>query len=104
MNLGNLTTREMEFNAKLVSCLAHMDSFEDPVAQAAALSVMPVEKLEKQAREKFQAVKAKDPSLKEELYRDLLLLEFKEWFKTDFFSWVDSPPCPSCGGPSQSCG
>ena len=94
----------MEFNAKLQSCLAHMDSFEDPVAQAAALSVIPLERLEKQARQKFQAVKAKDPSLKEELYRDLLLLEFKEWFKTDFFSWVDSPPCSSCGGPTQSCG
>ena len=65
---------------------------------------MPVDKLEKQARKTFEAARAKDPGLKEELYRDLLLLEFKEWFKTDFFSWVDSPPYPSCGGPSQGCG
>ena len=71
---------------KLVSCLAHMDSFEDRDAQAAALAVIPREKLERQARKTFEAAKAKDPSLKEELYRDLLLLEFKEWFKTDFFS------------------
>ena len=66
--------------------------------------MIPRDKLEKQARKIFDAAKAKDPSLKEELYRDLLLLELKEWFKTDFFSWVDSPPCPSCGGPTQSCG
>ena len=66
--------------------------------------MIPRDKLEKQARKIFDAAKAKDPSLKEELYRDLLLLELKEWFKTDFFSWVDSPPCPSCGGPTQTCG
>lgn len=30
--------------------------------------------------------------------QDTLLLELLQWFKEDFFSWVDSPECSSCGG------
>ena len=68
------------------------------------MSVMPVEKFKSAAREKFIAAKAQDSSIKDELFNDLLLLEFKEWFKTDFFSWVDTPPCPICGKPTTACG
>ena len=34
-----------------------------------------------------------DPATVDSLYQDLLLLEFKEWFKTDFFRWMDAPKC-----------
>lgn len=34
--------------------------------------------------------------MKDSLFEDRLLLEFKKWFKTEFFSWVDNPPCPQC--------
>ena len=69
--------------------------------KAAALSVMPVDKLKQKAQEKFDRAKSSDPDINPSLFRDLLLLEFKEWFKTDFFHWVDTPPCPRCGKPSQ---
>ena len=98
-----------------------MDAFENPAAQvcsitlntqslllniyqAAALAVIPLERLKTAARKKFEAAKTQDPGLKDALFQDMLLLEFKEWFKTEFFSWVDSPPCPRCGKPSQACG
>lgn len=29
--------------------------------------------------------------------QDLLLVELLEWFKSDFFTWVDSPDCEKCG-------
>lgn len=30
--------------------------------------------------------------------QDILILELLEWFKEEFFSWVDSPECTYCGG------
>jgi len=101
---NSLRNNEAEFLAKLSSCSTHIDAFENPTAQAAALSVIPVDKLKQQAQEKFDRAKSSDPSINPSLYRDMLLLEFKEWFKTDFFHWVDTPPCPRCGKPSQACG
>ena len=72
--------------------------------QAKAIYVMPVEELNTKARAKFEAAKRENPELSDDLLRDILLLEMKEWFKTDFFSWVDSPACPSCSSPTQSSG
>lgn len=68
------------------------------------MEVIPVDSLKTAARKKFDAAKAQDPGLKETLFRDILLLEFKEWFKSEFFSWVDTPPCPRCGKPTKACG
>ena len=102
--MPDLRAREQEFYSKLVSCLAHMDSYERPEAREAALAVMPVSHLNAQAEQKFAAARAVDPALPQALYRDLLLLELKEWFKMEFFRWVDAPACPGCGGAGQSAG
>ena len=66
--------------------------------------MIPLDRLKTAARKKFEAAKAHDHGLKDSLFQDMLLLEFKEWFKTEFFSWVDTPPCPRCGKPAQACG
>lgn len=29
--------------------------------------------------------------------QDMMILELLQWFKVDFFVWVDSPPCEFCG-------
>ena len=101
---NSIRSNESEFYTKLSSCLSHMDAFESSSAQAAALSVIPLEKLETAARDKFNTAKSRDDSIQDSLFRDILLLEFKEWFKTDFFSWVDSPLCPQCNKPTKACG
>lgn len=36
-----------------------------------------------------------DPNLG---YLDLLVLELLDYFKNNFFTWVNKPPCPQCGG------
>ena len=74
--------------AKLKSDLALSMSYEDPAAQAEALRVVPIEKLEKLAREKCQNDEA--------LFRDFLLSELTNWFKNEFFTWFDAPKCNSC--------
>jgi len=99
-----ILTREKEFLSRLVGGLSHMQSYENIDAQQKALSVMPVERFKETAKKKFEATKLRNPSVSADLLSDILLLEMKEWFKTDFFSWVDSPPCPSCGSPTQSSG
>ena len=97
-------TRERQFQGRLVSCLAHMETYEDTAAQDKARAVMPVQLFNTTARTKFEAARRTNPEVSEDVYRDILLLELKEWFKTDFFSWVDSPPCPTCGAATQSSG
>lgn len=32
---------------------------------------------------------------------DFLLLELLNWFKNDFFHWVDNLPCSRCGGQTE---
>ena len=84
--------------------MSHMDSYEQPAARAAALEVMPVSRFEAAARAKLEAAKEQGEEVSDALYKDFLLLEMKEWFKTDFFKWLDSPPCPVCGGATEGGG
>ncbi|KHN73229.1 Peptide-N(4)-(N-acetyl-beta-glucosaminyl)asparagine amidase [Toxocara canis] len=62
-----------------------MQKYEDEVAQTLAVSVMPSEQL----KEKSIRCGTVDQF---ELLRNLL-----SWFKTEFFHWVDTPTCESCG-------
>lgn len=96
--------REREFLEKVTSQLHHMDTYEDPAARAAALAVIPVDRLEEQARAQLEAARSSGEEVGEEDFRDLLLLQLKEWFKTDFFKWQDAPPCPGCGGKTEGGG
>lgn len=42
----------------------------------------------------------KQPDLEFSL-QDFLLVELLGWFKGDFFTWVDAPPCAKCQGVTQ---
>ena len=102
--MPDVLVREKEFQSRVISQLSHMDSYEQPSAKAAALAVMPVDRFEAAAKAKLEAAKEQGEEVPDVLYRDFLLLEMKEWFKTDFFKWVDSPACPVCGGPTEGGG
>jgi len=102
--MPDVLAREHEFHQKLLASIHHMKSYEDPEAQAAACAVMPVDAFKQRAKQKLDKAKESDPGLPDSLLRDLLLLEFKEWFKTDFFKWVDAPKCDRCGGDTTSQG
>ncbi|CEM02129.1 unnamed protein product [Vitrella brassicaformis CCMP3155] len=62
--------------------------------QQAALSVIPLARLRERAQE-----------LAQELSQQLALIKaLLEWFKKDFFSWVNTLPCERCGGKTASAG
>lgn len=102
--MPDVLAREREFFMKLENGKNHMFTYENPAAQAAARAAMPVSQLESAAKTKFENAKISNPEIQDSLYRDMLLLEFKEWFKTDFFKWVDAPVCDRCGGETTNKG
>ncbi|VDM37775.1 unnamed protein product [Toxocara canis] len=79
------TLEERQFLEKFVYYSQMMQKYEDEVAQTLAVSVMPSEQL----KEKSIRCGTVDQF---ELLRNLL-----SWFKTEFFHWVDTPTCESCG-------
>ncbi|XP_036423576.1 peptide-N(4)-(N-acetyl-beta-glucosaminyl)asparagine amidase [Colossoma macropomum] len=93
----------MSFLRTLRSNFQHVMTYESPELQRKALSCIPRGQLCSGAEERLQQARKADPScnLAEE---DMLLLELLQWFKGEFFSWVDSLPCSRCGGSTQSFG
>eukprot|EP00887_Chlorella_sp_A99_P007028 scaffold2.g7028.t1 len=71
-------------------------AYEDELAQAMALSVLPVDELRVAAAEAADLSRAMGdaPPLAEE---DALAEGLLHFFKGSFFSWVNSPPCDACG-------
>lgn len=83
---------------KIVSHYEHVLKYENPRLQAKARSVIPIEALSKKANEnlsnnpQFSGQNGNVPLH----YDDCMILALLEWFKCDFFKWVDSPSCPHC--------
>ena len=75
-------------------------AYENPEAQAKALEVVPLSKLHKSAKEKFEKLKnvesqaSKNPS--DDLVDDIFVIELLGWFKNDFFKWFDGYECNTC--------
>jgi Transglutaminase-like superfamily len=97
---------------RIMSYLMSMRPFESKDWKDAALSVIPVDSLHKRAAERHhsmvkeakEAVASDDTKAQQQektpeplAEQDCLLLELLHWFKNDFFSWVDQPPCDACG-------
>uniref|UniRef100_A0A4W4H6J3 Peptide-N(4)-(N-acetyl-beta-glucosaminyl)asparagine amidase n=1 Tax=Electrophorus electricus TaxID=8005 RepID=A0A4W4H6J3_ELEEL len=99
----SLVSVSMALLRTLQSNSQHVMVYEDKALQRRAQSCMPREQLHSRARERLRQAREADPgcSFAEE---DMLVLELLQWFKGDFFSWVDSLPCSRCGGRTQSSG
>ena len=82
---------EKAFSARLRSGVATARTYEDQMAQAMALSCVPVGDIEKRAREQLEKA---DNKLS---FMDARVVALLKWFKSDFFSWCNSPKCPVCG-------
>ncbi|XP_042330923.1 peptide-N(4)-(N-acetyl-beta-glucosaminyl)asparagine amidase isoform X2 [Sceloporus undulatus] len=94
-------TTESLFLKTLQSNFMHIMIYENPALQKKALACIPIQELRKKAREKLIQVKEVDRgSLVDE--NDILLLELLNWFKCDFFEWVNNLSCSKCGGPTES--
>lgn len=80
--------------------------YEDEKLLAAGRKLIPIDELTQKASEtllKMQEamettseVTTKSPA-KEPCIRDLILVELVNWFKTEFFEWVNCLPCKVCG-------
>ncbi|KAI5607732.1 peptide-N(4)-(N-acetyl-beta-glucosaminyl)asparagine amidase [Silurus asotus] len=81
----------------------HVMVYENPELQQKALRCLPHEQLCSRAKERLCKAREADPecSLAEE---DMLVLELLQWFKQDFFTWVDNLACSRCGGKTHSLG
>ncbi|XP_062385128.1 peptide-N(4)-(N-acetyl-beta-glucosaminyl)asparagine amidase [Sardina pilchardus] len=93
----------MAFFRTLQSNFQHVLLYETPALQDKALHCIPHTQLRTRAQQRLQQAQSADSecSLREE---DLLVLELLQWFKGEFFSWVDSLACSRCGGKTQSAG
>ncbi|XP_032038098.1 peptide-N(4)-(N-acetyl-beta-glucosaminyl)asparagine amidase [Aythya fuligula] len=84
----------------LQSNFEHVLVYEDPSLQQKALASIPLQQLKGKAQKKLaQATRLdKGAHVNED---DFLLLELLNWFKNDFFHWVNSLPCSRCGGQTE---
>lgn len=75
-------------------------AYESTSLQQKALALIPLQQLKEKAQRKLaQATRLdKGEHVNEE---DFLLLELLNWFKNDFFHWVDNLPCSRCGGQTE---
>ncbi|XP_016136860.1 peptide-N(4)-(N-acetyl-beta-glucosaminyl)asparagine amidase-like [Sinocyclocheilus grahami] len=97
------TLSRVTFLKTLQSNFQHVLIYESPELQQKALNCIPHELLRSRAEERLKQAKDAEPAcnLGEE---DMLVLELLQWFKGDFFSWVDNLPCSRCGGATQPSG
>jgi PUB domain len=74
--------------------------YEDVSLQNSGLQLMPTEKFRLNAMEKLRKlqkmIKSKEIVEIEPSIDDLILEELAEWFKHEFFTWVNSMPCRRC--------
>jgi len=96
----------VELFHKLYSEIKLALAYEKPEAQEEARKVVPLEDLKEKARVKLSASGSNEGAAANSsaLFKDFLLLEVLEWFKADFFSWVDAPKCQICGGATEAAG
>uniref|UniRef100_A0A1B0CRQ6 Peptide-N(4)-(N-acetyl-beta-glucosaminyl)asparagine amidase n=1 Tax=Lutzomyia longipalpis TaxID=7200 RepID=A0A1B0CRQ6_LUTLO len=75
-------------------------SYEDEDLQEFGRQCIPIEKLKLQTQEKLRqiqkAIKAKTWKDPEPAFMDLLLVDFTEWFRSSFFTWINQLPCKVC--------
>ncbi|EDV26937.1 uncharacterized protein TRIADDRAFT_22754 [Trichoplax adhaerens] len=103
---SQLARSEEAFYAKLETWSQQVMVYEQKDSQAKALSVIPVDDLRSKAIKlsEREIDGAAGPDQSDQIIMDYLLLELLHWFKNNFFSWVDQPPCNSCGGQTSNIG
>lgn len=78
----------------------HVMQYEDAQLQALGRGLMPLERLRMQATQRMRslqtAIKHGAYASADPCYRDMLLAELVDWFRTSFFEWIDALACPQC--------
>ncbi|ODN05849.1 Peptide-N(4)-(N-acetyl-beta-glucosaminyl)asparagine amidase [Orchesella cincta] len=96
-----LSSNESAFERQLLSYIQQFKRYEDKSNQLQALATVPLEDLRAIAQAKYDSSEKPlgasfsqiSPS---SVVKDILLLELMDWFKNEFFTWMNSPSCPRC--------
>ncbi|XP_028926850.1 peptide-N(4)-(N-acetyl-beta-glucosaminyl)asparagine amidase [Ornithorhynchus anatinus] len=85
----------------LHSNFQHVLVYENLSLQKKALACIPVQELKMKCRENLARASQADAgsNMNEE---DFLLLELLQWYKGEFFQWVNNVACSKCGGQTES--
>ncbi|KAG2388361.1 hypothetical protein C9374_000525 [Naegleria lovaniensis] len=86
---------ERKFVGKLISSQQQSQQYADENLKSKARSLIPVDRIHQNAQEKFKFAKERDPNSKPLLER-MIIQELLNWFKGEFFKWVNNPPCDYC--------
>jgi peptide-N4-(N-acetyl-beta-glucosaminyl)asparagine amidase len=70
--------------------------YEDSTLKQKALNAMPVERFKSEAQAKLNSYLRLNLDNKPFDLNDFLLLELLQWFKNDFFKWINQPDCDYC--------
>eukprot|EP00873_Tetraselmis_striata_P040933 jgi/Tetstr1/461197/TSEL_006334.t1 len=90
------TTASGGMQARFQSQMRRSLQYESPDLQAAARAAMPTTMLQASATE-AAALSAQLGEQPPRAVEDALAVALLGWFKAEFFSWVDAPPCDFCG-------
>jgi len=89
-----------EFEQRFIGTIAGERSTsiarQNKSAHEKVFQIVPISKLETQAKEKFKLLFKEDSKLSLKYMRDLAVYELVQWFKKDFFTWVDKMKCDIC--------
>ncbi|XP_066441524.1 peptide-N(4)-(N-acetyl-beta-glucosaminyl)asparagine amidase [Eleutherodactylus coqui] len=92
---------EIKFFKTLQSNSQHVAMYELPELQQKAREHIPESELRARAQKQLQEARSleSDTTINED---DFLTLQLLQWFKEQFFTWVNSLPCSRCGGQTEA--
>lgn len=108
MFIPHATRHESMFIGRVTSAHRTMCQYGDPLLQAQALSLIPEQRIRSVAKQKFDAQNEPNESQQQQSssgHHDLdhfVMRELLHWFKSEFFQWVNSPPCAHCNASNNS--
>lgn len=88
---------DVEFGQLLFSLSAYPMRWEDPTCLDVALQTVPLDRIYSEADEGFLAQeKQADNDAIGWGREDFIIKAMMHWFRRDYFTWVNNPPCPAC--------
>lgn len=98
VDLGFYQTAPLQIGT-VVDSLRKVYEYENEESKSLALSVIPVDRLDREAEELASMSSLLEEEQDQKLTKRRALLEcLVAWFKQDFFTWVDAPQCDYCMG------
>ncbi|RNA40801.1 Peptide-N(4)-(N-acetyl-beta-glucosaminyl)asparagine amidase [Brachionus plicatilis] len=93
---GLKNIKNLSFANRLNQSFNHVMIYEDPDLKQKCSQKIPVNRLKSSAEKKYMSFMQDNQDKHPYNQRDFLVLELLEWFKNEFFRWINQPDCQSC--------